>query len=147
MQILAPLVRGRKGEHHKVLEDVRKNGFVRVRVNGEIKEASEEIKLEKNKKHSIEAVVDRLIIRPGLEKRLADSLGTALQLSGGLVSVECERPGRIAVQRKICLSRLRYKFEGAYPAMFSFNNPYGACPTCGGLGFKLRLIRTGSIRT
>lgn len=139
MQILAPLVRGRKGEHHKVLEEIRKNGFVRVRVNGELKEASEEIKLEKNKKHSIEAVVDRLIMKPGLEKRLADSLATALQLSDGLVSVDVIDREELLFSEKFACPDCGISFEELTPRMFSFNNPYGACPTCGGLGFKLEI--------
>lgn len=139
LQILAPLVRGRKGEHQKVFEDIRKNGFVRVRVNGEIKEATEEIKLEKNKKHTIEAVVDRLIIRPGLEKRLADSLGTALQLADGLVSVDVMDHEELLFSEKFACPDCGISFEELTPRMFSFNNPYGACPACGGLGFKLEI--------
>lgn len=139
LQILAPLVRGRKGEHQKVFEDIRKNGFVRVRVNGEIKEATEEIKLEKNKKHTIEAVVDRLIIREGLEKRLADSLGTALQLADGLVSVDVMEHEELLFSEKFACPDCGISFEELTPRMFSFNNPYGACTACGGLGFKLEI--------
>ncbi|MDX9870904.1 MAG: excinuclease ABC subunit UvrA [Clostridia bacterium] len=139
IQVLSPLVRGRKGEHQKVFEEIRKNGFVRVRVNGELREAAEEIKLEKNKKHTIEAVVDRLIIRPGVEKRLADSLETALQLSDGLVSVDAAEQGEFLFSEKFACPKCGISFEELTPRMFSFNNPYGACPTCGGLGFKLEI--------
>lgn len=139
LQILAPLVRGRKGEHQKVFEDIRKNGFVRVRVNGEIREAAEEFKLEKNKKHTIEIVIDRIIVRPGTEKRMADSLETALGLSGGLITVVVNQEEELLFSEKFACVNCGINFEELTPRMFSFNNPYGACPECTGLGFKLEL--------
>lgn len=139
LQILAPLVRGRKGEHQKVFEEIRKNGFVRVRVNGEIHEASEDIKLEKNKKHTIEVVIDRIIIRSGVEKRLADSLETALGLSEGLLTVDLGEQGELMFSEKFACVDCGINFEELAPRMFSFNNPYGACPTCTGLGIKMEI--------
>ncbi len=139
IQILAPLVRGRKGEHQKILADIRKNGFVRMRVNGEIMETSEEVALEKNKKHTIEVVVDRIIIRPGGEKRLADSLETALGLSDGIINVDVSGQEELLFSEKFACPDCGIAFEEMTPRMFSFNNPFGACPTCGGLGFKLEM--------
>ena len=139
MQLLSPLVRGRKGEYNKIFAEIRKNGFVRVRVDGEIREVTEEIKLDKNKKHSIEVVVDRVIIRPGQEKRLADSLETALSLADGLVSVDVMGQEELLFSEKFACPDCGISFEEMTPRMFSFNSPYGACPTCTGLGFKLEL--------
>lgn len=139
LQILAPMVRGRKGEHQKVFEDIRKDGFVRVRVNGEIHEATDEFKLEKNKKHTIEVVIDRIIVRPGTEKRLADSLETALGLSDGLITVAINQEEEILFSEKFACVKCGINFEELTPRMFSFNNPYGACPECTGLGFKLEI--------
>jgi excinuclease ABC subunit A len=202
MQILAPLVRGRKGEHQKVLEDVRKAGYVRVRVDGQVREITEEIKLDKNKKHHIEAVVDRVIVRPDQRQRLADSLETTLKLSEGLVVVEVlstpgkpetpgitgnggsrvslesgDNSGRLAASgslegpdnpdkpvdfanqanpanpaapmssgkhellfsQNFACSDCGISIEELTPRMFSFNNPYGACPECLGLGIKMEV--------
>ncbi|MHB8158163.1 MAG: excinuclease ABC subunit UvrA, partial [Desulfocucumaceae bacterium] len=139
LQILAPLVRGRKGEHQKVLEDIRKNGFVRMRVDGVLQEAAEEIKLEKNKKHTIEAVIDRLIVRPDVEKRMADSLETAFAMAEGLVAVLVSEEEELLFSEKFACTDCGISFEELTPRMFSFNNPYGACPNCGGLGFKLEI--------
>ncbi|MFZ5753836.1 MAG: excinuclease ABC subunit UvrA [Bacillota bacterium] len=139
IQILAPLVRGRKGEHQKIFEDIKKNGFVRVRVNGEIKEVTEEIKLEKNKKHTIEVVVDRIIIRPEVEKRLADSLETAMALSDGLVTVDVIDKVELVFSQKFACVDCGISFEEVTPRMFSFNNPYGACSVCSGLGIKMEI--------
>ena len=139
LQILAPLVRGRKGEHQKIFEDIKKNGFVRVRVNGEIKEVTEEIKLEKNKKHTIEVVVDRIIIRPEVEKRLADSLETAMEMSDGLVTVDIINQEELVFSQKFACVDCGISFEEVTPRMFSFNNPYGACPACSGLGIKMEI--------
>lgn len=142
VQILAPLVRGRKGEHDKVLEDIRKAGYVRVRVDGVIREAAEEIKLEKNKKHTIEAVIDRLVLRRGIEGRLADSLETAQNLAEGVVLALVQTPegdGFSAPREILFSSRLAcphcgISLEELSPRLFSFNSPYGACPACTGLG-------------
>ncbi|MCR4441633.1 MAG: excinuclease ABC subunit UvrA [Peptococcaceae bacterium] len=139
LQVLSPLVRGRKGEHQKVFDEIRRSGFVRVRVNGETREASEEIKLDRNKKHTIEAVVDRIIIRPGQEKRLADSLEMAIKLSEGLVSIDVAGREELLFSEKFACPDCGISFEELTPRMFSFNNPYGACPDCGGLGFKLEI--------
>jgi excinuclease ABC subunit A len=139
LQILAPLVRGRKGEHQKIFEDIKKNGFVRVRVNGEIKEVTEEIKLEKNKKHTIEVVVDRIIIRTEIEKRLADSLETAMALSDGLVTVDVIDKEELVFSQKFACVDCGISFEEVTPRMFSFNNPYGACSACSGLGIKMEI--------
>lgn len=139
MQILAPLVRGRKGEHQRIIEDVRKNGYVRVRVDGEIRELTEEIKLEKNKKHTIEVVVDRISLKTGIEKRLADSLETALALSEGIVLVDIIGQEELVFSEKFACVDCGISFEEPSPRMFSFNNPFGACPTCGGLGFKMEI--------
>jgi len=139
LQILAPLVRGRKGEHQKIFEEIRKNGFVRVRVDGEIREATEEFSLDKNKKHTIEVVVDRIIIRPGVEKRLADSMETALGLSDGLIAVAVNQEEELLFSAKFACVDCGINFEEPAPRMFSFNSPFGACPECTGLGFKLRV--------
>lgn len=139
MQILAPLVRGRKGEHVKIFEDLKKQGYVRVRVDGEIVELSEEIKLEKNKKHTIEAVVDRVIIKEGIESRLADSLETALKLSEGIAVVLVDGQEDILFSEHFACVDCAISLDELNPRSFSFNSPYGACPTCSGLGFKMEM--------
>ncbi|MGI6649330.1 MAG: excinuclease ABC subunit UvrA [Bacillota bacterium] len=143
LQILAPLVRGRKGEHLKVLEDVRKAGFVRVRVNGQVREVTEEIKLEKNKKHTIEVVVDRIVLRPDQRQRLADSLETALKLADGLVIAEIlgekDKSELLVFSQNFACPDCGISLEEITPRMFSFNTPYGACPDCGGLGMKMEV--------
>ena len=134
IQVLAPLVRGRKGEHRKLFQDARTDGFVRVRVNGELRELEEEIELDKNKKHHIEIVVDRLIIKDGLENRLADSLETALKYGNGLVLIDVIGGGELLFSSTFACPQCGFSFEELTPRMFSFNNPYGACPACSGLG-------------
>ena len=139
IQVLAPVVRSRKGEHARVFEDARKAGFVRVRVDGSVYDLSEEIKLEKNKKHSIEVVVDRLVVRADSVRRLTDSAETAAGLSGGLVlvsDVSGERE-QLFSQNYAC-EDCGISIDELAPRMFSFNSPYGACPTCAGLGTQLR---------
>ncbi|GAW93179.1 excinuclease ABC subunit UvrA [Calderihabitans maritimus] len=136
MQILAPVVRGRKGEHQKVLENLRKAGFVRVRVNREIRELGDKIELEKNKKHTLEVVVDRIIIKAGIEKRLADSLETALKLAEGTVMVDVVGREELVFSERFACPVCGFSFEEIAPRMFSFNSPYGACPACSGLGTK-----------
>ena len=139
IQILAPLVRGRKGEYQKTFNDIRKEGYVRARVDGEIRDLQEEILLDKNKKHTIEVVVDRLIVKEGIQRRLADSLETALNLSGGLVVVHVlEGKDQIFSQNFAC-PVCGFSFEELTPRMFSFNSPYGACLRCSGLGFQLEV--------
>jgi len=140
IQILAPVVRGRKGEHQKIFEDARKSGYVRVRVDGNLYELSEEIALDRNKKHSIEVVVDRLVIREDIHQRLTDSIETASGLSGGLVVVNLPREGEdLAFSQNYACEDCGISIEELTPRMFSFNNPYGACPTCSGLGSQLKV--------
>ena len=145
--VLAPVVRGRKGEHVKLLEKAKKSGFVRVVVDGSMYELSEEIKLDKNKKHSIDIVVDRLVVRQDVERRLTDSIETALQLAEGLMKIEVigEREEN-GVQKENTIINFSDSFscpdcgisiDEIEPRSFSFNNPFGACPTCAGLGFKM----------
>jgi len=136
LQVLAPVVRGRKGEYKKLFFDLRRQGYVRVRVNGQLRELNEEIDLDKNKKHTIEVVVDRLIVKETIGSRLADSLETALKLAEGVVLVEpLEGEGMLFSEQLAC-ARCGVSFPEISPRMFSFNNPYGACPECGGLGTR-----------
>ena len=140
IQVLSPVVRARKGEYAKVFEDARKSGYVRARVDNILYELTEEIKLDKNKKHSIEIVVDRLVVRPDVRQRLTDSVETASNLAGGLVTVNV-----LAEERDILFSQnyacedCGVSIEELTPRMFSFNNPYGACPACTGLGSQLKV--------
>ncbi|MED4586146.1 excinuclease ABC subunit UvrA [Brevibacillus choshinensis] len=139
MQILAPMVQGRKGEHVKLLEDIRKQGFVRVRVNGEIIDLSEDIKLEKNKKHNIEVVVDRIVVKPDVQSRLADSLETALRLADGKVIVDVMEQEELLFSEKHACPVCGFSIGDLEPRIFSFNSPFGACSECDGLGVKLEV--------
>lgn len=139
IQILAPLVDGRKGEHQKVFEDIRKKGFVRARVDGEIIDIDEEISLEKNKKHTIEVVVDRIVIKPGIEARLADSFETALTMTDEKVLVDINGEEELLFSQKLACSICGFSMDELAPRMFSFNSPYGACTTCDGLGNKMEI--------
>jgi len=139
VQILGPVVRGRKGEHRKLLGDLAKSGFVRVRVDGEMRELSEDIVLEKNVKHDIEVVVDRLVIREGVETRLADSLETALELGGGVVLADVIGREEILFSESFACPVCGLSLEELTPRMFSFNSPYGACPACDGLGTDMKI--------
>lgn len=139
MQILAPLVQGRKGEHVKLLEDIRKQGFVRVRVDGEVMDLSEEIKLEKNKKHSIEVVIDRVVVKPDAHARVADSLETALRLADGKVIVDVIDQEELLFSEKHACPVCGFSIGELEPRVFSFNSPFGACPECDGLGVKLEV--------
>src|SRR5699024_7229202 len=139
MQILAPIVSGRKGEHKKVLEDLKKQGFVRIRVNGEMREVAEEIELEKNKKHNIEVVIDRVVIKTGVETRLSDSLETALRMSDGRVIVDVIGEEPLLFSQKHSCPICDFSIDELEPRVFSFNNPFGACETCDGLGAKLEV--------
>ncbi|MGZ0051839.1 excinuclease ABC subunit UvrA [Brevibacillus gelatini] len=139
MQILAPMVQGRKGEHVKLLEDIRRQGFVRVRVNGEITDLSEDIKLEKNKKHNIEVVVDRVVVKPDVQSRLADSLETALRLADGKVIVDVLEQEELLFSEKHACPVCGFSIGELEPRIFSFNSPFGACPECDGLGVKLEV--------
>ena len=139
IQVLAPVVRGRKGEHAKVFEDARRSGYVRVRADGNLYDLSEDIPLDKNKKHSIEIVVDRLIVRPDGAQRLTDSVETASHLSGGIVLVNLVREGQdLTFSQNYACDDCGISIEELTPRMFSFNNPFGACPTCTGLGMQLK---------
>ena len=139
IQVMAPVVRGKKGEHAKVFEDAKRSGYVRARVDGSLYELDEEIKLEKNKKHSIEIIVDRLIIRPDIRQRLTDSVETAAKLSGGLVIVNLLREEKdLSFSQNYACEDCGISMEELTPRMFSFNNPFGACPTCTGLGNQLK---------
>lgn len=139
MTILAPVVRGRKGEHQKLLEDAKRSGFVRVRIDGNLYELSEEIKLEKNIKHTVEIVVDRLIMKDGIQQRLTDSIETALHQADGLVIVAPEGEEEILFSQNFTCPEHGFSMEELSPRMFSFNNPFGACPDCDGLGFLMKV--------
>ena len=139
-QVLAPIVRGRKGEHKKILADLHKQGFVRVRIDGEIRELGTDIELEKNKKHTIEVVVDRIIVREGIRKRLADSLELALALAGGLAIIQLVDEDReLVFSQNLACPDCGFSLEELSPRLFSFNSPYGACSYCTGLGFRLEV--------
>ena len=139
IQVMAPVIRGKKGEHAKVFEDAKRSGYVRTRVDGSLYELDEEIKLEKNKKHTIEIIVDRLIIRPDIRQRLTDSVETAAKLSGGLVIVNLLREEKdLSFSQNYACEDCGISMEELTPRMFSFNNPFGACPTCTGLGNQLK---------
>ena len=138
-QLLSPIVRGRKGEYVKELDQVRKSGFVRVRVDSIIYDLSEQIKLEKNNKHNIEVVVDRLVLKDGIRSRLADSVETATKLSGGLLIVDFGEQGEQLFSLNYACPEHGVSFDELAPRMFSFNNPFGACKKCGGLGVFMEL--------
>ncbi len=141
VQVLAPVIRGKKGEHAKVFEDARKSGYVRVRADGSLYDLTEEIKLDKNKKHSIEVVVDRLVIREDVSRRLTDSVETASNLSGGIVVINVlgDEERDILFSQNYACEDCGVSIEELTPRMFSFNNPYGACPACTGLGAQLKV--------
>lgn len=136
-QLLAPIVRGRKGEHVKVFQNAKRSGYVRVRVDGNLYDLSEEIKLEKNKKHNIEIIVDRLVRREGIEKRLADSIETVLELAEGLMIVDIIGGEEMQFSQSFSCPDCNISIDEVEPRSFSFNNPFGACPTCHGLGNKM----------
>ena len=158
IQILAPIVRGKKGTHQKEFERAKKSGYVRVRVDGNLYELSEEIALEKNKKHNIEIVVDRLVVREDIQSRLTDSLETAIDLTGGLVLVDVIDGEEMLFSQNYACPEHNISIEELNPRMFSFNNPFGACEKCTGLGTfmsidpdlvipdKDKSIREGAIR-
>ena len=137
IQLLAPVVRGRKGEHVKLLEHAKKSGFVRVLVDGSLYELTEDIKLDKNKKHTIEIVVDRLVIKAGIEKRLTDSIETTLKLAEGLMVVDVIGGERLNFSQSFSCPDCGISLDEIEPRSFSFNNPFGACPVCHGLGYKM----------
>jgi len=139
LQLLAPVVRGKKGEHVKLLEEIRREGFVRVRVDGEVLDVNEEIKLDKNKKHTIDIVVDRVVVRPESARRLADSLETALQHGDGVALVAAADGEETLFSENFACVDCGVSIPEIAPRLFSFNNPYGACPDCTGLGFRMEL--------
>ena len=140
VQILAPVIRARKGEHQKVFDDARRGGYVRVRVDGSIYDLTETIPLDKNRKHNIEIVVDRVVIRPDQNRRLTDAVEIASALSGGLVLADIpEEKRELLFSQNYACDDCGISIEELTPRMFSFNSPYGACPTCGGLGTRLRI--------
>lgn len=139
LQVLAPVVSGRKGTHVKVFEDIKKQGYVRVRVDGEMQEISEEILLEKNKKHSIEVVIDRIVVKEGVASRLADSLETALGLGEGRVIIDVMGEEELLFSEHHACPQCGFSIGELEPRMFSFNSPFGACPECDGLGSKLKV--------
>ncbi len=139
IQILAPIIRGKKGEHQKILESIKKEGFIRVVIDGEMHEVTDEISLEKNKKHNIEVVVDRIVVKEGIEGRVADSIETALKLSDGLVIVDIIDGDKMLFSQKLACPDCGVAIEELSPRMFSFNNPYGACPTCNGIGYYKKI--------
>lgn len=141
IQLLAPIVRGRKGEHLKEIDSIRKSGYVRIRIDGIMYDLSEKIKPEKNKKHNIEVVVDRLVIKEGIQSRLADSIETALNLSGGLVIADIVDSEEILFSQNFACPDHGISLEALSPRMFSFNSPFGACETCTGLGFFQKIDR------
>lgn len=139
IQLMAPVIRGRKGEYVKMLEALRKSGYARVRVDGELHELTDEIVLDKNKKHNIDVVVDRLVIRPGIERRLFDSLEAVLNLASGLAVVDVLGERELLFSRNLACPDCNISIPEAEPRMFSFNNPFGACPTCAGLGAFMKM--------
>lgn len=134
LQLLAPIVRGKKGEHQKLLEEIKKEGFVRIRINGEVRDLYEDIKLSKTKTHNIEVVVDRIVVKEGLESRLADSIETVLRLSDSLVIVDVIGGEELVFSTKFACPQHGIGIEELAPRMFSFNSPFGACPECNGIG-------------
>ena len=137
IQLLAPVVRGRKGRHEKIFEQAKKSGYVRVNVDGNLYELSEDIQLDKNQKHNIEIVVDRLVVKEGIEKRLTDSIETVLDLTGGLVMVDTMDGNVLNLSSDFACPDCGISIEEIEPRSFSFNNPFGACPDCAGLGYRM----------
>ena len=139
IQLLAPIVRGRKGEYKNVIEEIRRAGFLRARIDGKLVELEEEISLDKNKKHNIEVVVDRIIVKPEIRSRLAESLETTLKMGEGIAVVVIEDEEELLLSEKFACPYCGVSMEELSPRIFSFNNPYGACPECSGLGFKMEV--------
>ncbi|MDR2648775.1 MAG: excinuclease ABC subunit UvrA, partial [Clostridiales bacterium] len=137
VQMMAPVVRGRKGEHQKLLEDARRSGYARVRVDGAAYELTEDIPMDKNKKHTVEIVVDRLIIKEGVQKRLTESIETVMRITGGILTVDVDEKGQMLFSQNFSCPDCGVSLEEIEPRMFSFNNPSGACPACSGLGMRM----------
>ncbi len=145
IQVLAPVVRGKKGRHEKVIEQMKKSGYVRALVDGNMYELDEEIKLDKNIKHNIEVVVDRLIIKPGIEKRLADSIENVLRIAEGLLMIDVQGGERMNFSQSFSCPDCGVSIDEIEPRTFSFNNPFGACPNCAGLGIKMEFTEDSII--
>lgn len=139
IQVLAPIVRGGKGEHTKLLDGMRKEGFIRAIIDGEVYLLDDEIKLEKNKKHNIDIIVDRLIIKEDIRNRLAESIETALKNTNGLVKIDIPNSETKLFSTNYACPDCNISFEELSPRMFSFNNPYGACPVCTGIGYLMKM--------
>lgn len=139
IQIMAPIIKGRKGEHSKIIEGIRKNGFVRARIDGEIVDLSDDIKLQKNIKHSIEVIVDRIIVKNGIRRRLVDSLETSLKLGEGFVIIDIIGVEQVLYSEKFACPDCNISIEDLAPRMFSFNSPFGKCPRCDGLGTLMEI--------
>ena len=139
IQVLAPVIRGQKGEHIKLLENMQKEGFVRAIIDGELYELDDEIKLEKTKKHDIDILVDRLVIKDDIRNRLAESVETALKHANGLVKIDIPKQETKLFSTNYACSDCGFSFEELSPRMFSFNNPYGACPVCTGIGYLMKM--------
>jgi len=137
IQLLAPVVRGKKGQHQKILDQARKSGYVRVLIDGNLYELSEDILLDKNKKHDIDVVVDRLVVKPTIGKRLTDSIETVMHITGGSLRIDVIGEAAINFNQNFACPDGHISFDEIEPRMFSFNNPFGACPECHGLGFKM----------
>jgi excinuclease ABC subunit A len=138
LMVLAPLVRGKKGEHRDIIEEARREGFVRLRIDGEVVESDSDIKLDKNKKHTIEAVIDRLVVKAGSKRRLADSVETAVKMAQGTVLINIKNQDLLYSQQFACLN-CNISYEEPTPRLFSFNSPFGACKVCDGLGQKMEI--------
>ncbi len=139
IQVLAPVVRGRKGEYTKLIQDAKKNGYVRVRIDGEVMDISDDIRLDKKRKHTIEIVIDRLIVRSDIQKRLTDSVETALNLAGGILVIDVIGKEELLFSQNFACTDCGISIEDLSPRMFSFNNPFGACPSCSGLGTLMKM--------
>ena len=143
--IMAQVVRGKKGEHKKIIEQIRRDGYVRARIDGEVIDVNEEINLEKNKKHTIEVVIDRLIIKADIKSRLSDSLEVALKMGGGVVYVQIDGGETMMLSENFACIDCGISLPEVTPRMFSFNNPYGACPVCMGLGSHMEFDERASV--
>ena len=139
IQIMSPIVRGKKGEFKKLLEDMQKNGFVRARIDGELFELTDEIELDKNKKHTIDVIVDRLVIKPEIRSRLTESIETAMRFADNIVRVDIVGVGEKIFSSNYACTDCGFSFEEISPRMFSFNNPMGACPECSGIGYNMKM--------
>ncbi|HFI5995967.1 TPA: excinuclease ABC subunit UvrA, partial [Listeria monocytogenes] len=139
IQIMAPIVSGKKGTHKKTIEEIKKEGYVRIRVDGEIYDINDEIEIEKNKKHSIEIIIDRIVIKEGINTRLYDSIEAALRLADGYAVVDIMGDKELLFSEHYACPYCGFSVGELEPRMFSFNSPFGACPTCDGLGTKLEV--------